>query len=321
MLLSVSGFLLSAWFGVVVAPTARPTPSASPTPTGHVVQSGILAIPASWRNQNWHAHSGDDHFTRLGAWTSADGHESIVVDDTPMFDANLQRIAQSVADGMKTTSRAMVLREASTVRLCRGQQGWKQVYAASAGNGMTYVFAATRTRVYVATYLAQSGASPEGEAAAESLCPPTDPIVHLPPAPVQAPSGWTAVSDVATGPLPAGLTYWAWIPSGSQRAQRFVAMKFPMPPGHAGLSYGLSTMVARFTNGHATVVERNPIELCHSTDAVYVVMEYASRMGPVFLESVMTIAGKRAYAVVYTRGASDHARPEAERALRSLCPT
>ena len=60
-------------------------------------------------------------------------------------------------------------------------------------------------------YSGYPGVSAEGEAAAESLCPPADPVVHLPPPPISVPSGWTLQDPTSFG-LPEGTTEWVWLP-------------------------------------------------------------------------------------------------------------
>ena len=222
---------------------------------------------------------------------------------------------------MATIDRSMAVSEAGTVRLCRNQQGWKQVYAGPAGDGITYVLAATRSRAYIATYgYKGSRNSPEGEAAAESLCPPRDPIVHQPPAPIDAPP-WPAQDSAAYFSPGAGWTTWVWdLHAGESISQRIVVGAFPMPPGRGGLSYGLTSMMSRYAKGKATVLQRSPMRLCRGLDGVYVSMLAATAHGTVALEAAMTFEKGRAYAAMYFHPAAEHPRPEAEHAIRSLCP-
>jgi len=318
MLLSLSALLLLSWMQAGVEPTESPTPLVTPGPVAQMLH-GMVTVPVSWRSENWSVHDSDPHLRRLAAWATGDGDQSIAVDVADVFGVKLRSFAQSIADGMHKSNPQFALREAGTVRLCRGQDGWKQMYAASSGGGITYVFAVTALHLYVATYsFGQS--SPEGEAAAESLCPPPDPVVHVPPPPLQAPARWTAVPEIADRSFPVGVTAWAWIAPQAEYSQRLVALKFPLPAGHGGLSYGFSAMLAHLAKGHATVLRRSPVELCHSTDAVFVAMEYSAGTQPMLAESVMTIAGTNVYAAVYTRSASQRPRSEAELALKSLCP-
>jgi hypothetical protein len=316
---------LAAWIAMQTPPGTAPAATAPPTPlptaTPAPLQTSMLIVPGSWHVESTHLRNENAAFRRLGAWASADGSEEIALDVAPSFGYGFEAISQRVAGAMSRAVGSAALRESGTVRLCRGQQGWKEIYDGSGGSGITFVFAASRWRVYVATYrFAHSGGSPEGEAAAESLCPPPDPAVHLPLPPVDPPAGWVTSAGIENAPLSPNVVDWAWTirPHGGPE-QRFIAMRFPVPK-RGGLSYALSATVTRSASGRAIVLRRQPVELCRATDAVFVAMLIDSPRGPTQLESIVTIAGGHAYAAIYVRLVSAAVRPEAERALRSLCP-
>lgn len=298
------------------------TPSAPAAPATRPQESNVIAIPSTWKVAN--VKQSSDVFRRIGAWTDGSGNgEALTVDVAPSFGFDLKRFQASTSAQIKRDASVTML-SSGPLQLCGGRSGWKQTYRDSSGEGMTFIFTLTRARAYVAayTYPAYPGASTTGEAAAESLCPPPDPAVRLPPPPLAAPAQWIAQDPSAYYAPRPGWTEWLWQAPVKERVpQRLVVMEFPMPP-NAAVSYSFTAWISRFSQGHATVLKRLPAELCHrSTDGVYVAMRVTdSKSTPLMLESVMTVVAHRAYVAVYSRAAGEPARREAYQSLASLCP-
>jgi hypothetical protein len=308
--MSFPSLLLAALVTASTAPSATPIRPAS----------SIVAIPPSWHVGRWTSSKPTDFYKVVGVWTTGD--ETIVLSVAPSLSMDLQQITARSIQRMSRDQPSMALRESGTVRLCRGQSGWKEVYGDSAGRGVTYVTAVTRSHMYFVTfaYSAAKGASVEGEAAAESLCPPPDRVVHLPPPPIDAPPWPSQDPDAYFPPVP-GYAYWVWdLHPGNSGSQRVYVVTFPMLPGHGGLSYGLTAMLGRISNGRATVLQRSPITICQSIDGVYVSAIAPGTRHTLAVEAVMTVEKRRAYVAMYLRTASEKPRPEAEHAIRSLCP-
>jgi hypothetical protein len=307
------------------APTSTATPSAVPnaTPTAPATrQSNVLSIPASWRAQSVKPTA--EVIRRIGEWSDGAGNgEAIALDVSPSFGMDLKKLEESAATGIRHQVSVTMLSSAP-LQLCHGRAGWKQTYRDTSGEGMTFVYALTKSRAYVVsyTYPAYPGPSPQGETAAESLCPPPDPVVSLPPPPLEPPAKWIAEDPNAYTTPRAGWIVWMWhAPLKERVPQRLMVAEFPLPPS-GGISYGFTEWITRYANGKATVLKRVPAELCHrSVDGVYVAMRVIDPDGKaMLLESVMTVAGHRAYAAVYSRVNGEAARREAYDALASLCP-
>ncbi len=210
-------------------PATSPTPLTSPTPGSALAQSAVVAIPASWHAETITTKA--EVVRRLGKWTNGpDAGESITLDVAPNFGLDLAAIAKATSGNMRNADPKASMLTSGPIRRCQGRPGWKQTFS-DAGDGITVVYALTQSRAYFAIYKypGYPGPSAEGEAAAESLCPPSDPIVHLPPPPISAPAGWrskdTSAYDTSPGP-----TAWAWDPPlGQPAAEMLFVSEFPMP--------------------------------------------------------------------------------------------
>jgi hypothetical protein len=305
------------------SPQAAPSPQPSAAPQAAApsrARSTTLAIPASWHAQPLPAGKPTAFFKIVGMWGSGD--ESIVLNVSPSLGYDLEQVSTRLMQETQRRAPSLALRESGTVRLCRGSAGLKETYQDSAGDALTYVTSVTRSRVYVAafTYSIKTGPSPEGEAAAESLCPPRDPVVHVPRPPIDAPAWPAQDPDSYFTPIP-GYTFWVWDRHpGDAMSQRIFVTTFPMPV-RGSLSYGFTSVVAHFSKGPTTVMQRLPMVLCGATDGVYVSVTTIRARGPLLMEGVMTAVRGVAYAALYVHAAADASRPDAERAIRSLCPS
>ncbi|HET6276879.1 MAG TPA: hypothetical protein VFE16_13190 [Candidatus Cybelea sp.] len=307
---------------VTASPQAAPSPQPSASPPAAAparTQSTTLAIPASWHALPLPAGKPAGFFKIVGIWGIGD--ESIVLNVSPSLGYDLEQITTRLMQETKGRDPSLALRESGTVRLCRGSSGLKETYQDSAGDALTYVTAVTRARVYVAafTYSIKTGPSPEGEAAAESLCPPPDPVVHVSRPPIDAPA-WPAQNPDSYFTPAAGYEFWVWDRHpGDAMSQRIFVTTFPMRE-RGSLSYSFTAVVARFSKGPTTVTQRLPMVLCRATDGVYVSVTTMRSRGPLVMEGVMTAVRHVAYAAIYVHAAADSPRPDAERAIRSLCP-
>jgi hypothetical protein len=304
------------------APLAAAAFAASPSPAAMTAPSStaIVTIPPSWHSVRW--SNKRSSFARvLGVWKS--GNETISLREEPSLGESLQQITES---WLKRTTRefpTLTLNESGSLRLCHNRSGLKAVYSDPSGSGVTYVAATTQTRIYVVAYeySRNGGVSAAGTAAAESLCPPPDPVVQLPPAPITAPDWPSRNPDTYFLPEP-GSTYWVWDRHpGDLLSQRIFVTTFPMPSGEHGLSYAFTRVAQHGSTGPVTVLERSPIRLCGTLDGVFVSLAGSGTHGKMAEEAVITSVRRRAYAAIYVRGASQAARPDAEAAIRSLCPT
>jgi hypothetical protein len=303
--------------------TASATASASATPPPlRRIGSAIVAIPSSWHAEKPRTFAGVAAV--LGKWNDGTpGGEWIALSVSPSTGLDARSFAGRVRD---VSLRGLSLVSSAPLPLCRGTRGWKELYRGSDGSGYTFVYAVTPTRAYIATYAypGYPGPSAEGEAAAETLCAPTDPVVHVGPPPIEPPSGWhpeTPAIFTEAGHLPT--TTWLWYPrSDGNRDQSIGVMSFPMP-SRGGLSFGITYWLEGLYGGreHATVLQRSPMPLCQTLDGMYVVVRGTRVHTPTEVEAVMTLLNKVAYVATYTRALSLPKRPEAERAIRSLCPS
>ncbi len=155
---------------IAPSPTASATPSAAPL----VPQPVGVSVPSAWKAQS--VKPSNAPARRIGVWVDASGDgEALTLDVSPTFGLDLKHIVEAATNEMKRQAGVTIL-SSGPFALCNGRQGWKQTYHDSSGLGMTFVFALTRSRAYVATYEypAYPGPLASGEAAAESLCPPLD---------------------------------------------------------------------------------------------------------------------------------------------------
>lgn len=316
---------LLAWL-VQSQATASPSPIPSATASAPAVEpvltrraGGAIAIPDGWRDK---PVKSSPPLKSLGDWNqSGDTGERITLDVMPRLGADLR----NVADFFKLPSDVATQVTSTPFSLCNGMHGWKQTYNDSAGGGITIVLAPTRARVYIATYSypAYAGATAEGKAGVESLCPPPDPATNRARIPISsAPNGWD-VEDVTYFWAPAGdRNYAAWIwysPGAPPGSEQVSVWQFPI--GHnRGLSFAITTFLARELDAPPTGIKRSAVILCGGLDGVAIEMQGVREKKPVVVRGIVTVKNRVAYAAIYTRETSRPELPDATRAVRSLCP-
>jgi hypothetical protein len=290
----------------VIAPLALLIALASPSPA----PSPLVAIPPSWRSEPAPKMHGRP---ALGYWTNGVSNgESITVARAPGFNPDLHALERSQGIALHRVSPGLTLASSRSLRLCRGTAGWETTYSDSEGGGVTIVYAVTAAYEYALAYRypGYPGQSAEGKAAAESLCAPADPVFHLGIPPIAAPSGWTRQDRERT---------WTWFAAPNDRtAQTLEAGVFPHPKGLVLSSGFIGAMAMRYERVH--VLQRAPIVLCNGHDGVYVILHAAAKTGPVGIESVIFATKSNVYFAAYSYELSRGARPDAERAIKSLCP-
>jgi hypothetical protein len=300
----------------LASPVPSPSPIGSPTPVPLRWSGSLIEIPVTWQTVPVVGHGA----AVLGFWNDGtSGGERIEV-----------RTLQSDAYDAKTIAalyRQLVSQRAAyvsgkPVQLCHGAAGWEDRFHDSSGGGYALVYGVTPTRGYVATlaYPGYPGASAEGQAAVESLCPPGDPIAHAGPPPIEAPAAWTTIpAAIFPAAFPTSRTVWQWT-RGSHGPGResLVVWKFGLPTGFHGITIALD----QYMRGKSSAgrIHRSPIPLCGTYDGGYVEMHAVELGVPVAIESVVTVADHTEYLAAYERPASQPADPRAERAVRSLCP-
>lgn len=291
--------------------------------------SGAVAIPTTWQ-------AAPDTITAaaqqgiIGAWMSGSGSgETLVLFGTARKGVNLDGIVKKMQARIARSAPGAALKSSTAQIFCGGTHGWKLVYSDTSGNGETVMIALTRARAYFLSYQypGYPGVSAEGEAAAESLCPPADPVVHLPPPPVSVPSGWTLQDPTSFG-LPEGTTEWVWLPPvGTSQGLEVNAVPrsalYTLGP-YASLmsildSYDRTQMQKAFMA--LRVVSSEPMKICGKFDGSYRRLVMAAKNGEVALEWIAAVTDSAKYNAIYWHYATTAADPRAERAIHSLCPS
>jgi hypothetical protein len=312
--------------------SATPTVSSSPSPASKPrllrIASGAIAIPTTWQ-------AAPDTITAIaqqgivGAWMSgSESGETLVLFGTPRNGVSLDVIVKRMQARIEGSIPGAALKNSTAQTFCRGTHGWKLAYSDSSGNGETIMIALTRARAYFLSYQypGYPGVSAEGEAAAESLCPPADPVVHMPPPPVSVPSGWTLQDPTSFG-LPEGTTDWVWVPPvGTAEGLEVNAVPrsalYTLGP-YASLitileSYDRTRLQKAFMA--LRVVSSEPMRICGKFDGSYRRLVMPAKNGQVQLEWIVAVTDSATYNAIYWRYTSTAADPRAERAIRSLCP-
>ena len=312
--------------------SATPAVSSSPSPAAKPrlvrMASGAIAIPATWQ-------AAPDTITAvarqgiIGAWMSgSDSGETLVLFDIPRNALSLNAVVERMQARIARSVPGAALKSSSAQTFCGGMHGSKLVYSDSSGNGTTIMIALTRARAYYLTYQypGYPGASVEGEAAAESLCPPPDPVVHLPPPPVSVPSGWTLQDPTSFG-LPEGTTEWVWQPPvGATQGLEVNAV-----PRSAIYSLGPYASLILISNSYdrsrvrdalmsMRVVSNEPMRICGKYDGSYRRLVMPAKNGQVDLEWIAAVTDSARYNAIYWHYATTAPDADAERAIRSLCP-
>lgn len=320
-----------AALGVLLAqasPAVSPSPSPASKPTLVRVASGVLAIPTTWQ-------AAPDTISAvaqrgvIGAWMSGSGSgETLELFDSPRNGASLDTIVKRTQANIVHDEPSAQLKSSNAQVFCRGRRGSKLVYSSSSGNGETVMIALTRVRAYflVYQYPGYPGVSAEGEAAAESLCPPADPVVHMPPPPVSVPSGWTLQDPTSFG-LPEGTTEWVWLPPVGT-TQGLEVNTSPRAALYNLGAYGSLILIlhnydrTRLQEAFMAlrVLSSEPMRVCGKFDGSYRRLVMAAKNGQVALEWVIAVTDSARYNAIYWHYATTAADPRAEQAIRSLCP-
>ena len=315
------------------SPSAAPLPSASPSPTAKPtlvrIASGAVAIPTTWQ-------AAPDTITAqarqgvIGAWMggSASG-ETIVLFTIPRNGMSLDTIVKRMQARMTQTAPGATLKSSTAHAFCRGAPGRKLVYSDTTGNGDVVTIALSRARAYFLAYQypGYPGVSPEGEAAAESLCPPADPVVHLPPPPISAPPpGWVLQDPTSFG-LPEGTTEWVWLPpSGATQGLEVNAV-----PRGALYRFGpYASMILIFHSYDRVSLQKafmalrlvsgEPMSICKRFDGSDRRLAVMAKGGRVAMEWISAVTPSMTYNAIYWHYATTAADPVAEQAIHSLCP-
>jgi len=313
--------------------SATPTVSSSPSPASKLrlvrIASGAIAIPTTWQ-------AAPDTITAvaqqgiIGAWMSgSESGETLVLFGTPRNGVSLDAIVKRAQARIVHTVPGAALKGSSAQTFCRGTHGWKLAYSDSSGNGETFMIALTGARAYFLTYQypGYPGVSAEGEAAAESLCPPADPVVHMPLPPISVPSGWKLQDPTSFG-LPEGTTEWVWLPPvGTSQGLEVNAVPrsalYTLGPYGSLISILESYDRTRLQKAFMAlrVVSNEPTRICGKFDGSYRRLVMAAKNGQVELEWVAAVTPSARYNAIYWHFATTAADPRAERAIRSLCPS
>ena len=313
--------------------SATPAVSSSPSPASKPrlvrIASGAIAIPTTWQ-------AAPDTITAvaqqgiIGAWMSgSESGETLVLFGAPRNGVSLDAIVKRTQARIAHTIPGAALKGSSAQTFCRGTHGWKLAYSDSSGNGETFMIALTGARAYLLTYQypGYPGVSAEGEAAAESLCPPADPVVHMPPPPISVPSDWTLQDPTSFG-LPEGTTEWVWLPPvGTSQGLEVNAV--PRSALYSLGAYGsLISILESYDRTRLQkafmalrVVSSEPTRICGKFDGSYRRLVMAAKNGQVELEWIAAVTPSAKYNAIYWHYATTAADPRAERAIRSLCPS
>ena len=313
--------------------SATPTVSSSPSPASKPslvrIASGAVAIPATWQ-------AAPDTITALaqqgiiGAWMSgSESGETLVLFGTPRNGVSLDAIVKRAQARIAHEVPGAALKSSTAQTFCRGARGWKLAYSDSSGNGETFIIALTRSRAYFLTYQypGYPGVSAEGEAAAESLCPPADLVVHMPPPPISPPSDW-ALQDPTSFGLPEGTTEWVWLPPVGM-SQGLEVNAVPRSALYTLGPYGsLISILGSYDRTRLQkafmalrVVSSEATRICGKFDGSYRRLVMAAKNGQVELEWIAAVTPSERYNAIYWHYATAAVDPRAERAIRSLCPS
>jgi hypothetical protein len=315
------------------SPSATPTVSSSPSPTSKPtllrIASGVIAIPTNWQ-------AAPDTITAvaqqgiIGSWMSGSGSgETLVLFGTPRHGVSLDAIVKRTQARIAHSATGAALKNSTAQTFCRGTHGWKLTYSDSSGNGETFMIALTRARAYFLSYQypGYPGVSAEGEGAAESLCPPADPVVHLPPPPISIPSGWTLQDPTSFG-LPEGTTEWVWLPpAGTTQGLEVNAVPrsalYTLGPYGSLMSILESYDRTRLEKAFMAlrIVSNEPMRICGKFDGSYRRLVMAAKNGEVALEWIATVTQSARYNAIYWHYTTTAADARAEQAIRSLCPS
>jgi hypothetical protein len=312
---------------------ASATPAVSPSPPASKprllrVASGAVAIPTTWQ-------AAPDTITAvaqrgiIGAWMSgSESGETLVLFGAPRNGASLGAIVERTQARIAHNVPGATLKSSTAQTFCRDMHGWKLAYSDSSGNGNTIMIALTRAHAYFLSYQypGYPGVSGEGEAAAESLCPPADPAVHMPLPPVSVPSGWRLQDPTSFG-LPEGTTEWVWLPPvGTTQGLEVNAVPrsalYTLGPYGSLMSilgsYDRTRLQQAFMS--LRVVSNEPMKICGKFDGSYRRLVMTTKNGEVALEWIAAVTDSARYNAIYWHYATTAADPHAERAIRSLCP-
>lgn len=186
----------------------------------------------------------------------------------------------------------------------------------------------THARAYILLYQypGYPGVSPDGEAAAESLCPPADPVVHMPSPPVSVPPGWTLQDPTSFG-LPEGTTEWVWLPPVGA-TQGLEVNSVPRAALYSLGPYGSMILILHSYDRESLqkafmalrLVSSEPMRICKRFDGSYRRLVMMARNGRVALDWVSAVTDSTRYSAIYWHYTTTAADPRAEQAIRSLCP-
>lgn len=119
---------------------------------------------------------------------------------------------------------------------------------------------------------------------------------------------------------------WSGTPSMFGRMQMWVKQGNKNQNGQfvmlvrSGLNSGNLFQTAQFGRGSATDVKRSTIDICNGRQAQYVTATGVNGKQRTKLEAVLADVGDSKYMAMYARDVKTPADPQAEDAIRSLCP-